>query len=622
MRSTRPWAATALTAAIAVACWSPAQAAVKAAPGANTAPAAPATVTSNPYSPAYGHPYRHGAVPTLATAARMKAYAATSSANLTYHGGNDGIGVTTGPQKVYLVFWGSQWGGQGTDGNGYTTLTGDPNGEAPRLQALYKGLGTNGELWSGVMTQYCESVATGSQACPGDAPHVAYPGGGALAGVWVDESAAAPPQATQSQLGQEAVNAAGHFGNGDPTANRAAQYVVLSPTGTHPDGFPTAGFCAWHSWTGSGYGDIAFHNMPYVTDAGGSCGQNSVNSGTAGTLDGVTIVDGHEYAETITDQNPSGGWIDSSGAENGDKCAWLAPGQQGGMGDLALSTGTFAMQGTWSNDSAQCAFSHPVLSTDLPAGATRCADEGGTCAFSGSAVVEYGAGAYLSRKASGGIACTSAAFGSDPAHGVFKSCFVAASGGPSGYAPCAAEGGTCSVSGSRMVAYGANGAYDFRVLSSATACTNAAFGGDPFYGVAKSCYTAPGGGPAGGWAQCAAESGSCALGGTEPVVYGANGSFTSLLAGGSVSCSNTTFQGDPLSGVAKACYVRVGAPGGFSTQCAAENGTCSFSGQRTVAFGAADEFVYATFSGGVSCTAAAFGTDPIYGVAKACYLTP
>jgi len=36
---------------------------------------------------------------------------------------------------------------------GYATLSGDPNGIAPDLQAFFTGLGTGGELWSGVMTQ-------------------------------------------------------------------------------------------------------------------------------------------------------------------------------------------------------------------------------------------------------------------------------------------------------------------------------------------------------------------------------------------------------------------------------------------------------------------------------------
>src|SRR5213078_3208533 len=109
---------------------------------------------------------------------------------LKYGGGVGGIGVTTGHEKVYLVFYGSQWGTLGTDGSGYVTLSGDPHGMAPYLQRMFKGLGTNGELWSGVMTQYCDGVAVGAQSCPAsNSQHVAYPSVGVLAGVWVDESA-------------------------------------------------------------------------------------------------------------------------------------------------------------------------------------------------------------------------------------------------------------------------------------------------------------------------------------------------------------------------------------------------------------------------------------------------
>jgi Putative Ig domain len=346
-------------------------------------PASAASGT-NPFAPsANGHSYRHGAVPTRETLAQMKSYAAqqavpavpaASANNLRYGGAVDGIGVTTGAPRVYLVFWGSQWGSQGTDGNGNVTLTGDSVGMAPRLQQLFKGVGVNSELWSGVMTQYCEGVASGSQTC-GTTNHVGYPTGGAYAGIWVDGSVASPSAATGHQLGVEAVAAASHFGNTTAAANRNSQYVILSPHNAKPDGFNNGGgFCAWHDWNGdttlsggavsSSVGDIAFTNMPYVTDAGTSCGQNFVNAGSAGTLDGVTIVEGHEYAETITDQNPAGGWTDTSGAENADKCAWISSGQ-GASANVSFSTGSFAMQSTWSNDfnsaTGGCQISHPIV---------------------------------------------------------------------------------------------------------------------------------------------------------------------------------------------------------------------------------------------------------------------
>ena len=364
-----------------------------------------ATDAINPHSPRYGHPYRHGVHPTRETHEKMKAWeaanrgvvrpadaehkergsvgatepaiaAATGPETLSFGGGVDSIGVTSGAPKVYLVFWGTQWGTEGTNSNGYATFTGDPSNAAPYIQAWIKGLGTNGELWSGVMTQYCDGsqVAVGATSCPSGAPHVGYPSG-ALAGIWYDNSAASPSQASGKQLAAEAVKAAGHFGNTTQASNRYAQYVILSPTGTHPDGFntPSGGFCAWHDYNGdttlsgggaapSPYGDIAFTNMPYVADLGASCGAHFVSN----SLDGYSIVGGHEYAETLTDQNPAGGWVNNTGSsftgqENGDECAWISSGQ-GAAALVAFSTGSFAMQSTWSNDTNRCDISHPIVS--------------------------------------------------------------------------------------------------------------------------------------------------------------------------------------------------------------------------------------------------------------------
>jgi len=342
----------------------------------------------NPYAPAYGHAYRHGAVPTREAHSRMKQYeslhatyaattaAATGAKTLSYGGGVDGIGVTSGTPKVYLVVYGSQWGTSGTDSSGNMTLSNDPVGAVPYMQKLFKNLGTGGELWSGVMTQYCDGslVSNGATSCPSGAPHIGYPTGGAYAGIWYDNSASSPQQATGAQLAQEAIKAAQHFGNTTAASNRYVQYVILSPSGTTPDGFNTSSgnFCAWHDWNGdqsvtSPVGDVAFTNMPYVYDAGSSCGTGSVNGSTAqGNLDGFSIVEGHEYAETVTDQNPAGGWTNhvsgssSNGQENGDECAWISSGQ-GATANVVMGSGTFPMQSTWSNDTNECDITHPIV---------------------------------------------------------------------------------------------------------------------------------------------------------------------------------------------------------------------------------------------------------------------
>jgi len=360
-----------------------------------------ATDSINPFSPRKDHSYRNGVIGTRETHEKMRgwasnnhlthpgvtsgkligaaaaaaAQAAASGSNiLSFGGGINGVGVTSGTPRVYLVFWGNQWGSASTDSTGNVILSGDPKAAAPYLQKLFKGLGTNNELWSGTMTQYCDGplVSVGAMACPSGAPRVGYPTGGALAGVWVDTSSAAPAAATAAQIAAEAVNAASHFGNTTAASNRYVQYIIVSPTGTKPDGFntPTGGFCAWHDFTGdtgltaSGltvFGNIAFTNMPYVSDAGTSCGQNYVSS----ALDGFSLVAGHEYAETLTDQFPGGGWINNTGSvangmENGDECSWISSGQ-GASALVAMSTGSFAMQSTWSNDTNRCDISHPIV---------------------------------------------------------------------------------------------------------------------------------------------------------------------------------------------------------------------------------------------------------------------
>ena len=252
--------------------------------------------------------------------------------NLSYHGGTNGVGVETGSDKVYLVYWGSQWNNN------------DPSGEAAIQQKFFNGVG--GSNWNNSVTQYCEGVSSGTVFCNGAGTAATNPSG-VLAGAWYDNASAAPSKPGQSNLASEAINAAAHFGNTSSSSNTTVQYVINTATGNNASGFGTQ-YCAWHSSTSSSYGNIAYTNMPYITDAGASCGANFVNSGSAGLTDGITIVGGHEFAETETDIYPSTGWLDGTGSENGDKCAWISSGQ-GAAADITLSTGTFAVQSLWSN---------------------------------------------------------------------------------------------------------------------------------------------------------------------------------------------------------------------------------------------------------------------------------
>ena len=265
-----------------------------------------------------------------------------STTNLSYHGGTGGVGVETAP-KVYLVFWGSQWNNN------------DPSGEANILEAFYSGLG--GSSWLNSVTQYCQGVPSGTVFCNG-AGTAAGNQTGILAGFWYDNASAAPSRPRQSQLAAEAVKAAQHFGNTTSASNASVQYVIATANGNNSNGFGTQ-YCAYHSSAASSVGNVAYTNLPYITNAGASCGANFNGLGPNA---GITIVGGHELAETATDQFPSTGWLDSQGAENGDKCAWISSGQ-GAAANIALSTGTFPVQSLWSNafnkGAGGCVLSYP-----------------------------------------------------------------------------------------------------------------------------------------------------------------------------------------------------------------------------------------------------------------------
>jgi hypothetical protein len=253
--------------------------------------------------------------------------------NLAYRGGVGGIGVETAP-RVYLVVWGSQWGANGAN---------DPSGEVGILNSFFGAVG--GSQWLGSVTQYCQGVPVGTITCGSLGQHAGNPSSGLYAGIWFDSASAAPSSPSQSNLAAEAVRAAGHFGNTTSSSNASVQYVIATASGNNASGFGTS-YCAWHSSTSSQYGNVAYTNLPYMTDAGPSCGANF--NGLGGTA-GITIVAGHEMAETITDQFPNGGWLDRNGEENADKCAWSSATSMQSMGGTS-----FPVQPLWSNASSGC----------------------------------------------------------------------------------------------------------------------------------------------------------------------------------------------------------------------------------------------------------------------------
>ena len=291
--------------------------------------------------------------------------------NMAYFGGH----VQVTPQ-IYLVFWG--WGQTGAfDHTTAGRPANDPDGAAQRMQDFTAAIG--GTAWTGSQTQYYMTQN-------GEQVHITNPAS-QLAGVWFDDANPIHDNVSGLELAQEAQRAVAHFG---VTDLQNSQFVIAQPQQFNEAGFNGgAGYCAWHDYTQpSTYpgvqAGISFTNMPYVLNIGTSCGENSVNAGSAGTLDGFTIVMGHEIEETVTDPGAEdvingqnlGGWYDFSGEENGDKCAWVgytglipASTVPGGLNNITGNDGRqYPVQSLWSNDSAAGAGWCAGAGDDLPTG--------------------------------------------------------------------------------------------------------------------------------------------------------------------------------------------------------------------------------------------------------------
>jgi hypothetical protein len=281
--------------------------------------------------------------------------------DLIYHGGNAGPGAIGVEQKpaVYLIWWGSQWAGNGfttedTTGAMYSSKT-----LQSYLQSFFQNVG--GSPWANIQTQYCAYALAGSTSCVGGGGFVTNPKG-QLKGVWTDPSPVPDDIITlglaenlvDDPLASEAVKAVQHFGY-----NPNATYVILTPPTAIGTGEPV--YCGYHSQTTSvdGLGNperIQYAFIPWLNEnwpgiGTGGCGMHNVNATSDafgnGIFDGWSIVTGHEYAEAVTDPDNfasfQDGWNDDQTSENGDKCAWT------NTQNIGLGGHKFAVQPLWSN---------------------------------------------------------------------------------------------------------------------------------------------------------------------------------------------------------------------------------------------------------------------------------
>ena len=231
---------------------------------------------------------------------------ARRSANMTYHGGKV---MTTAISKA--IFWGPSWTNATFVADKITGLdtwyTGHSNSNYAKTVDEYTG--TNGQV----------GPATTHQG------HI------------VDTSTASGGGSTAAILGEVCKQV--KAGNIVPDSSGNGYYPVYTDIKRG-----NAGYCAWHS-AGSCSGvpvQIAYF---FNLDGDAGCNPSDTSSGHSQGLAALANVTAHELSEARSDPANPGAWYDSSGAENGDKCAWTF-----GVPLVTFSNGSqWKLQGEWSN---------------------------------------------------------------------------------------------------------------------------------------------------------------------------------------------------------------------------------------------------------------------------------
>ena len=118
----------------------------------------------------------------------------------------------------------------------------------------------------------------------------------------------------------------------------------------------------------------------------------------------------------------------------------------------------------------------------------KCSNEYETCRFEGEKIIRYGTqGRFVYNNFSSQVGCNNGVFG-DPSFGNTKVCWFSEELFSSNFTwqKCADENSVCSVSGTKIVRYGAQNNYIYIKTTNSIPCNNETFG-DPMYGTGKIC---------------------------------------------------------------------------------------------------------------------------------------
>jgi hypothetical protein len=222
--------------------------------------------------------------------------------NMTDHGGK--IMPTAVTQAI---FWGTNWGS--------SSFAGD---KIDGLDTWYFGF--NGSNYAKTSDEY-----TGSNGQVGATT--------SYNGHKIDLTASSSGANTSTILAEVCRNVP----NPDPSGN--GYYAVYADTKRGH-----ASYCAYHSYGTCGGTRVQFAYF-FNLDGDAGCDPQDTSGQHSQGLAALVNVSGHELSEARTDPANPGAWYDSSGEENGDKCAWTF-----NVPLITFSNNSkWKIQGEWSN---------------------------------------------------------------------------------------------------------------------------------------------------------------------------------------------------------------------------------------------------------------------------------
>jgi hypothetical protein len=231
------------------------------------------------------------------------------TANMTYHGGK--IMPTANTQAI---FWGTSWG----------TYSGD---KITGMDSWYTGF--NGSNYAVTSDEY-----TGTNGQVG--AQTIY------LGHLLDTSTATGGNTTGPILAEVC-----KLVTPDTSGNGYYPVYTDIPRGN-------AGYCAWHSAGTCGGVPVQFAFF-FKLDGDAGCDPQDTSGLHSEGLAAIANVSGHELSEARSDPASPGAWYDSSGQENGDKCAWTF-----GAPLVTFTDGSqWKIQGEWSNAAYSAGTGYP-----------------------------------------------------------------------------------------------------------------------------------------------------------------------------------------------------------------------------------------------------------------------